>query len=136
MVIMNAAAGAAAAGAAAARRMREEEESMTNYTKSDLSDDWEFKILRSATGRFKHAEELNKALAEEAEAGWVLLEKFDNGRIRLKRPASAKENDKSLRLDPYQTVYGTSDTQLAAMIVAGVATVVVLMFAIISVAAR
>lgn len=44
---------AAAAAAAAKRRREEEEEHMTPYTPSDLAENWEFKILRSATGSFK-----------------------------------------------------------------------------------
>jgi hypothetical protein len=32
---------------------------------------------------------MQRYLAEEAQAGWTLVEKFDNSRIRLKRPAAA-----------------------------------------------
>ena len=63
---------------------------MTPYQDQDLSGDWEFKILRSVTGAFGKPEKLKEALDQEAKAGWVLVEKFDNGRIRLKRPASAR----------------------------------------------
>ncbi len=86
------AAGGAAAAAAAAKRRREqeEEEELTSYQESDLNDDWEFKIVRSMTSAFKNPDKLRQALAEEAQAGWVLVEKFDNGRLRLKRPASAR----------------------------------------------
>src|SRR5947208_77783 len=96
------AAGAAAA-AAVARRRREEEESMTGYTHADLAEGWEFKILRSATGAFRSADGLRKAVEEERRAGWVLLEKFDNGRVRFKRPVSARSGDAALSIDPYRT---------------------------------
>ncbi len=112
------ASGAAAAAAAAAELARREEEEMTSYRADELGDGWEFKILRSATGCFKDPEKLRSALEEEAEAGWVLLEKFDNSRLRLKRPASARENDGSLTFDAYRTHVGTSEAKLALTILA------------------
>ncbi|MCR4405859.1 MAG: hypothetical protein NUW24_02900 [Anaerolineae bacterium] len=108
-------AGGAAAAAAAAeehRRMMlaEEEENMTHYTPDDLNNDWEFKIVRSGTGAFRKAEVLNKLIEEEARAGWIMLEKFDDYRIRFKRPRSARAKDAYLPagVDPYRTRYGAS----------------------------
>src|SRR5262245_3670338 len=105
-----AAAGAAAAGAAAAeqRRQHEEEEEMSPYSPHELGQDWEFKILRSATGGFKRPDFLRQCLDEEARAGWSLVEKFDDSRVRLKRPASARDRDAKLDLDPYRTYVGLS----------------------------
>ena len=119
----------AAAAAAAAARMRKEEEEMTPYTKKDLTEGWEFKILRSTTNAFKHPEKMKTALEEEARAGWVLVEKFDEGRIRLKRPAGAKESDANLDFDPYRTRVGVSENKIVLLIllvIAGVIGVVVL----------
>jgi hypothetical protein len=82
---------AAAAAAAAAARRRQEEEEMTRYSENDLSEGWEFKILRSNMNAFRKPENLKKYLEEEGRAGWVLVEKFDDNRLRLKRPASAVE---------------------------------------------
>src|SRR5438876_9740467 len=97
-------AGAASASAAAAaeqqRQMCEEEEQMTPYSSTDLAQDWEFKILRSATGGFRSTGWLRQVLEEEAQAGWVLIEKFDNSRVRLKRSAAARERDGKLHIDP------------------------------------
>ncbi len=62
---------------------------MTKYTDAELQASWEFKILRSNTAAFKKSDVLRKVCAEEAQAGWVLLEKFDNSRLRFKRPLSA-----------------------------------------------
>lgn len=101
-----AAAGAAAAAAAAAARremQRKEEEEMTTYASRDLAEDWEFKILRSPYGTFAQAEQLREVLEEESRAGWVLVEKFDEQRIRLKRPAAARSGDSTRELDPYRT---------------------------------
>lgn len=56
-------------------------------------------------------------LEEEARAGWTVIEKFDNGRVRLKRPASARASDATLGFDPYRTWVGISQTRLVLMIV-------------------
>lgn len=103
----------AAAIAAIRRRRQDEEENMTPYSARELSENWEFKILRSATGAFKNAATLQRYLAEEAEAGWIFVEKFDNGRIRLKRPASARQNDAMLSFDAYRTNAGMSEGNVA-----------------------
>jgi len=56
---------AGAAAAAAAKRRREaEEEHMTPYSPRDLAEDWEFKILRSATGAFKNPALMQRWLAD------------------------------------------------------------------------
>src|SRR5260370_9344230 len=102
------AAGAAAA-AAVAQQMREEEEEMTKYTEAELQGSWEFKILRSNTAQFKNPDVLRQACEEEARAGWVLLEKFDNQRLRFKRPISARPGDAILiGHAAYRTQYGMS----------------------------
>ena len=110
--------GATVAAAAAAEAARKEEEELTEYSPRDLADDWEFKILRSNTGAFRRPEKLKETLDQEARAGWVFVEKFDNGRIRLKRPASARENDRSLDFDPYRTYAGGSSLPIIAIVVA------------------
>ncbi len=113
-------AGAAAAAAAIARRKREEEEEMTGYTQAELNEGWEFKILRSATGQFGKPDSLRRALDEEARAGWEMVEKFDNERVRLKRPATARGGDGALGFDPYRTEYGLSGTALAFIVVVSI----------------
>ncbi len=99
-----------AAAAEARRRLLAEEEEMTNYSVQDLGGDWEFKIVRANTGVFRNPAELEKLVKEESQAGWILLEKFDNSRIRFKRPLSARSNDYRLPqgVDPYRTQYGMS----------------------------
>src|SRR4051794_24853967 len=100
------AAGAAAAAAEQQRQMAEEEEEMTGYRSEELAQDWEFKIIRSQMGSFGNAEWLRKILEEEARSGWTLVEKFDNSRMRLKRPVSARERDRKLGVDPYRIYVG------------------------------
>jgi hypothetical protein len=110
----------AAAAAARRRRLEEEEHDLTSYEPRDLNEDWEFKILRSMTGAFKNAQKMRDALDEEAKAGWVFVEKFDNGRIRLKRPASARQRDQFAEIDPYRTFVGYTEGQYVAIVLAWV----------------
>lgn len=106
-----------AAAAAAARQMQKEEEEMTPYTREDLAEGWEFKILRSMSNAFGKPERLNQVLQDESRAGWVLVEKFDNARIRLKRPAMAKDSDGQLDFDPYRTYVGISQGRYVLIII-------------------
>jgi hypothetical protein len=115
--------GAAGAAAAAARkkkrREREEEEKLTSYKDSDM-DGWEFKILRSHTGKFKKREFVEQVCREEAKAGWEMIEKFDNNRIRFKRPVDRRGTDRALEIDPYRTTVGISEGTMV-MVVLGAA---------------
>jgi hypothetical protein len=103
-----------AAAAAAAEMQRHEEEEMTTYTPKDLAEDWEFKILRSNFGTFRNPEKLRAVLDEESRGGWMLVEKFDDCRIRLKRPAGTKliQGDFEDGYDPYRTSVGMSQGAL------------------------
>ena len=109
------------AGASAAKRRRQmleqEEEEMTQYTREDLDNKWEFKIVRSGTAAFRKREVLDKVVEEEARAGWVMLEKLDDSRIRFKRPARARAQDAYLppEVDPYRTTYGASSPRQVAI---------------------
>ena len=108
MIISNVA--AAAAAAAVQRQLeQQEEEEMTSYRPQDLAEGWEFKIIRSNTAAFRKPEYLRAILEEEKRGGWTLVEKFDDARIRLKRPAGTKvvEEDIASGYDPYRTVVGT-----------------------------
>jgi hypothetical protein len=114
--------GAGVAAAAAAERQRmmfAEEESMASYTQDDLNNDWEFKIVRSDSAAFRKPEVLKKLLEEEARAGWVMLEKFDDSRVRFKRSRSARTRDALLPpgVDPYRTQYGISSTRIGLLVV-------------------
>jgi hypothetical protein len=110
--------GAAAAAEKRRRLLFAEEEDMTGYTEDDLREEWEFKIVRSGTAAFRKPEVLKKLLEEEARAGWVMLEKFDDSRIRFKRPRSARAKDALLPadVDPYRTQYGALSNQYAVVV--------------------
>jgi len=110
-------AGSAAAAAAARARMQEEEEKLTTYHKDDM-DGWEFKIIRSYQKYFKKPENLRKIREEEARAGWEMVEKFDDYRVRFKRRIDKRQNDQFLKdIDPYRTQVGLSSGRLAAIII-------------------
>jgi len=91
---------------------------MTTYGSGDLSQDWEFKIVRANTHAFRKRKHLERLLAEEAQAGWVMVEKFDNTRIRFKRPRQARLNDATLPpgVDPYRVHYGMSPGAFGAVL--------------------
>lgn len=115
---MNAAAGAGggAAAAAAIKRMKEEEEEqMTPYSPDDLGQ-YEFKIIRSTTGQFRKPEVFRAMLEEEGKAGWELVEKFDQSRVRLKRRLDRRRNDAELGFDPYRTYYGMGEGKLVVLV--------------------
>ena len=76
--------------------------------------------MRSATGGFRDPVWLHGILQEEARAGWTIVEKFDDNRIRLKRPAKARAGDATLGFDVYRTWVGTSQSRLVLYILIGV----------------
>jgi hypothetical protein len=49
-----------------------------SYTAKGVAEDWEFKCLRSVTGKFRNPIWLPAILEEEARAGWILVQKFDD----------------------------------------------------------
>ena len=110
-------AGASVAAAAAAVRARQEEEEMTKYNTDEL-DGWEFKIVRSATRKFKHRDFVRELCQEEAKAGWQMLEKFDDNRIRFKRRVEKRDQDHYLQSDPYRTNVGISAQSMGVVFTA------------------
>ena len=106
---------------------QQEEEEMTRYPDDEPAEKWEFKIIRSWTGTFSHHERLREVLAEEARAGWELVEKFDDKRVRLRRPAAAGRDDHRLDFDPYRTWIGVSEAGLVvrALVVTAIVALVV-----------
>ncbi|MBC8505168.1 MAG: hypothetical protein ISR58_06600 [Anaerolineales bacterium] len=112
----------AAAAAAKKRKLDEEaeEEKMTKYN-DDNTEKWEYKIVRSESGAFRNPNVLAALVEEEALAGWEMLEKFDNRRIRFRRPVEARKKDHMLPngVDPYRTNYGGSLTKIGVMVALG-----------------
>ncbi|MGD8455474.1 MAG: hypothetical protein PVF83_03740 [Anaerolineales bacterium] len=112
--------GIAAAHAARQARIRQEqeEEEMTKYTGEDLEQNWEFKIVRAYYPAFRKADVFQSLLAEEALAGWELVEKLDDRRIRFKRRREARRKDATLPpgIDPYRTQYGRNTNTIGVFI--------------------
>ncbi len=117
---MSAGAGATAAAAAAAAaqdaRMQEEEEKLTTYNPDDLNG-WEFKIVRSSTSI--SGDKFLRLCEEEAQNGWELVEKFDDYRVRFKRPVARRAYDSQAVIDPYRTKFGISDAKIILLVVLG-----------------
>lgn len=107
----------AAVAAAQKKRAQEqhEEETLTKYSADDL-DGWEFKIVRSNTGKFKSYEYVQQVIKEEAQNGWEMVEKFDDGRIRFKRKTSRRSMDQHAQIDPYRTTVGMGQGSLVLII--------------------
>ena len=107
---------AAIAAAAKAAKDRDEEENMTKYNSDDLNG-WEFKIVRSDLGRFKKREIVQTLCDQEAKAGWEMVEKFDNNRIRFKRRVEKRAQDQHLDFDPYRTSMSSISGGMVALII-------------------
>lgn len=75
---------------------------------------WEFKIVRAKRDLFRDPAVFQKLCQEEELAGWVMLEKLDDRRVRFKRPIAMREIIKPdfLTFDPYRCSYGSSFTPL------------------------
>ncbi len=71
---------------------------------------WEFKIVRANRELFRDPGVFQRLCKEEAEAGWIMLEKLDDRRVRFKRPIALREilQPDYLPYDPYRTHYGSS----------------------------
>ena len=106
--------------AAHQQQLMAEEEQMATYTREELAEDWEFKIVRANSAAFRKPEALQALRREEAVAGWTMVEKFDDSRIRFKRPQSAREQDIYLPegVDPYRTQYGAPAFLYGVLVVA------------------
>ncbi|KAA3630867.1 MAG: hypothetical protein DWP97_14420 [Calditrichaeota bacterium] len=108
--------GGSIAAIIAAKKARErkeaeqhEEDNLTKYNSDDL-EKYEFKIVRSQWGKFKNLETVRNLCAEEAKAGWEMIEKFDDNRIRFKRSKSMRSSDAHQTIDPYRTTIDGSTT--------------------------
>ncbi|MEG3906981.1 hypothetical protein Q5691_18095 [Microcoleus sp. w1-18aA5] len=69
---------------------------------------WEYKIVRASNDLFRNPAIFHKLCQEEAEVGWILLEKLDDRRVRFKRPIALRDAPMPNlpMFDPYRTHYG------------------------------
>jgi len=84
--------------------------SKTEFRRDPRQLGWEFKILRANRNLFSNSDILQRVCNEEAKAGWILLEKLDERRLRFKRPMVLREliKPETLKIDPYRCRYGSS----------------------------
>ena len=130
---MGGSAGAAAAAAAARlRAQHEEEERLSAYSPDDLAKGWEFKIVRANTAAFRKPEVMQQVCDEEARSGWELVEKFDDTRLRFKRPTAARNIPSPAGIDPYRTTYGISQGKLTTIILIAVFGSMALIMAVVA----
>jgi hypothetical protein len=59
------------------------------------------------------------------------VEKFDNSRIRLKRPAAARQQDAQRTFDPYRTRVGISEVGLGLFIAGSILGGLAVLFTVI-----
>ena len=107
---------AAASAAATAKRNNEKEEVMARYNSDDLNG-WEFKIVRANTRKFRKQENIEKVREEEARAGWELVEKFDDHRLRFKRRVDRRSMDSHSDVDPYRSSVDSFDNNAKAIMI-------------------
>jgi hypothetical protein len=100
------------------KRRREEEEFMTGYSPQELSGNWQFKIVK---GNFKKPHQIEAVVQEQAEFGWILVEVFDQNRIRFKRPAAEAAKDAYREGNPYMTVSKASGPGCGTVVLVGIA---------------
>ncbi|PCI73978.1 MAG: hypothetical protein COB20_15630 [SAR86 cluster bacterium] len=70
--------------------------------------DLEYKTIQAQTPLFADSKQMHAMLEEEAKAGWQMLWKEDNYKIKLQRETSHRENDKNLDFDAYRSTVGVS----------------------------
>ncbi len=70
--------------------------------------DLEYKTLHAQTPLFADSNKMHEVLEQEAKAGWQLLSKDDNYKIKLQRDISNRDNDKNLGFDAYRSSVGVS----------------------------
>ena len=75
---------------------------------------WEFKIVRAKGNLFRNPAIFQQLCEEEQLAGWVLLEKLDDQRVRFKRPIALRYmiNPELLSFDAYRSSYGNAGISL------------------------
>lgn len=79
---------------------------------------WEFKIVRASRNLFRNPAIFQQMCEEEAQAGWILLEKIDDRRVRFKRSLALRDffKPESLYYDPYRCYYSQSSSSLIELL--------------------
>tara|TARA_R110002072_G_scaffold136124_2_gene278045 strand:+ start:1076 stop:1369 length:294 start_codon:yes stop_codon:yes gene_type:complete len=91
----------------------------------------EYKVIQSTTPHFAKTSQLLKVLQEESAAGWQLVEKFDNYKLRLCRDIKHRADDSGRTLDPYRTHVGPSNIITYSVAGIGTLALVLLIFRLV-----
>jgi len=129
---------------------QEEEETLTRYDSEDtkqmpvksiqpngysnaespghLVQEWEYKIVRANRDVFRNPTIFKRLCQEEAEMGWILVEKLDDRRVRFKRSRGLEnaENPYQIKADPYRSTYGKSSNLASWLTVFAFITAIIL----------
>ncbi len=129
---------------------QEEEETLTRYDSEDtkqipaksvqpngysnaespepLVQEWEYKIVRASRDVFRNPTIFKRLCQEEAEMGWILVEKLDDRRVRFKRLRGLEnaENPYQIKADPYRSTYGASSNLASWLTVFAFITAIIL----------
>lgn len=75
-----------------------------------FQEELEYKIVRASSDIFRDYGVFQQLCEEESRAGWSLLEKLDDRRVRFKRPVELRKtiDPEELPFDPYRSHYGSS----------------------------
>jgi hypothetical protein len=70
--------------------------------------EWEYKIVRASFDLFRDPQVFQGLCEEELQAGWTLLEKLDDRRVRFKRAIAWRTmlKEEGINFDPYRSHYG------------------------------
>jgi len=111
--------------AEAEREQEEEEDILTRYDSENpqtttarssqpnghppSTPEWEYKIVRAGRDLFRNPTTFEQLCKEEAIAGWVMVEKLDDRRVRFRRPTDCQlPSETPPPIDPYRCYYGSS----------------------------
>jgi len=73
-------------------------------------------IAAAKKRRLQEEEEEMVTYNNEDLAGWEMLEKFDDKRIRFRRHIKNRYNDQFLDIDPYRTQYGLREESIIIIV--------------------
>ena len=88
----------------------------------------EYKVVQATTPFFAKSQNIAAVMAEEEKAGWRLLEKCDNYKLRLQRDISHRANDANLSVDTYRTQVGINNAGVYGITTAATLGVVYVIF--------
>lgn len=91
----------------------------------------EYKVVQASTPFFAKSQNIESIMLDEVKAGWRLLEKCDNYKLRLQRDISHRANDKNLSIDPYRTQVGLNSAVVYGLTALATLAVVYLIFLVV-----